>query len=630
MVIRLVVRGGRMTTHAAANFYLKKLSLTGPSKQEAEVQFSLGLNVVVGPSDTGKTFIAQCIDFMLGASKQPKRIPEAEGYDTVRIWVETVDGEVILLERSLSGGDFSLHRNGETITLGEKHSPNNDATISNLLLSLTGLTEKKILKNAQGVTRTLSFRDIAHLVIVNEEDIIVERSPVLSGQYSKRTAEISVFKLLLTGIDDSSIIGQDASQVAKAKQRGKQELLENLIEKNSRELGRLELKDLKTADVSNALVEAEQALSEVTVALLSERKSASTLEEERQAAWRNLKKVESRISVVTELQRRFELLQEQYASDLRRLEAIGEAGVRLAQMTEERCPVCGAIAEHQNQEHRQAYSSPEEVAAACIAETEKIQLLVRELHVTIVTNADELMHLMEQEQQYRLRLQTAQTVLNNELHPKIAGLVNQYHRTDQHREHLAKLAELYHRRAEFNKMLEDAKQPIRRGSTIQPQAVETDQAEDFSKAAEGLLGSWNFPNLERVVFSEVDQDLVISGRKRSSHGKGVRALTHAAFSLAILLYCRQQGRPHPGFVVIDSPLVVYREPDLVDTARRYDVKGAFYRGVASMFSLDQVIILENEDPPEGLTGANIIAFTGTDQGRFGFLPRASSPPPDPD
>lgn len=615
-----------MTTATPASFFLKTLTLAGPLVPDSEIQLSRGLNVVVGPSDTGKTFIAQCIDFMLGAGTLPKSIPEAKGYDTARLRLETTDGEELALDRSLSGGAFRLQRNGETTTLGEKHHADSEDTVSHLLLTLSGLTGRKVRTNARGATRTLSFRDIAHVIVVGEEDVIAERSPILSGHNTSKTAEVSVFRLLLTGADDSSLVERDEPKMAKGIPQGKKELLEDLLEKNSREIGSVGLDDIESEGVTGALEEAEQAVAAATSVLSAERASASTLEEDRKAAWQALRQVESRAAVVTELQRRFDLLQEQYASDLRRLEAIGEAGVRLAQMTEERCPVCGAVAEHHDQEHRKSHATHEEVAAACGAETEKIQLLVRDLSVTIATNADEFERLEEQGQQYRARLQATQTSLRQAMQPRIAELVGQMRAAVERQARLSGLAELYRRRDELSEMLEEAEKPIPRPTKLPSASIGTDEAEEFSKTAEELLRTWNFPNLERVTFSEVDQDLVISGRKRSSHGKGVRALTHAAFTLALLRYCHREGRPHPGLLMIDSPLVVYREPESSEGGDVYDVKDAFYWGVASDFSSDQVIIFENEDPPEDFEGANVIAFTGTNHGRFGFLPRRSTNP----
>src|SRR3546814_5448790 len=55
-------------------------------------------------------------------------------------------------------------------------------------------------------------------------------------------------------------------------------------------------------------------------------------------------------------------------------------------------------------------------------------------------------------------------------------------------------------------------------------------------------------------------DLIIDGKRRRNNGKGVRAITHAAFKVALLTFCRSRGLPHPGFLVLDTPLITYRDP----------------------------------------------------------------------
>ena len=70
-------------------FVLRRLTLIGPGKAPAQVPFTRGLNVIAGPSNTGKSFIAQCLDYALGSGKPPKEdVPEAEGYSSVVLEIE--------------------------------------------------------------------------------------------------------------------------------------------------------------------------------------------------------------------------------------------------------------------------------------------------------------------------------------------------------------------------------------------------------------------------------------------------------------------------------------------------------------------------------------------------------------
>jgi hypothetical protein len=152
------------------------------------------------------------------------------------------------------------------------------------------------------------------------------------------------------------------------------------------------------------------------------------------------------------------------------------------------------------------------------------------------------------------------------------------------------------------------------------------RAETCRKAIEALLKGWHFPDLDRVSFSENDQDVVISGRARKSHGKGVRAITRAAFNLALLRLCVEDERPFPNFVLIDSPLLVYEEPDANESAFPQDIKKHFWESVKTSFAETQVIIIENSHqlPGDGtLSDVNVVLFTGNDQGRRGVIPQAA-------
>src|SRR5688572_27537690 len=62
---------------------LRKLAITDGVLPDATVNFETGFNLIVGASDTGKTFIFDAIDFMLGARDPLRRIPEAAGYESV-------------------------------------------------------------------------------------------------------------------------------------------------------------------------------------------------------------------------------------------------------------------------------------------------------------------------------------------------------------------------------------------------------------------------------------------------------------------------------------------------------------------------------------------------------------------
>jgi len=161
--------------------------------------------------------------------------------------------------------------------------------------------------------------------------------------------------------------------------------------------------------------------------------------------------------------------------------------------------------------------------------------------------------------------------------------------------------------------------------TTETTTTKTSESSDFCEVVEDLLKAWNFPGAGRVTFSEENEDIVIAGQDRKSHGKGIRALAYSGFILSLLKYCRSKNRPHPGLVVLDSPLVAYREPDTAEEVKRLNVKAAFYRTLATWKDHTQVIVFENEDPPKDLIPTIIFThFSKTTAAgiRYGFFPAA--------
>src|SRR5436190_138866 len=85
---------------------LRFIRFLGPAKEPAEFTFTSGLNILWGSSDTGKTFLVEAIDFMLGAGDKLKDIPERVGYDRVLLGITTATGKDYTLQRSINGGSF--------------------------------------------------------------------------------------------------------------------------------------------------------------------------------------------------------------------------------------------------------------------------------------------------------------------------------------------------------------------------------------------------------------------------------------------------------------------------------------------------------------------------------------------
>ena len=606
-------------------FKLIRLSLTGKGLKEATIPFCEGLNVIYGPSDTGKTFIVQCIDFILGKKGGLRVIPEAKGYERISLVISSwSSNKEFELTRSLKGGALMLSSEGHTSRkLSEKHSDRREDSVSRFLLKLTGLDGKRVRTNQLGETDSFSFRDLARLVVVDEEEVIGQRSPYLSGQVVNKTKERSVFRLLLTGVDDSSITAVEDLKISRARKEAKTEVIQKLLDESIRELDDMELL-LDESKVRQATEDVSTELEGLEAEISAEKDAINTLEIQRRSLWEDYKSTQSQLAVLSELRTRFGLLSDQYQSDLARLEAISEAGFRLAQMPEEICPVCGALPEHHRYDHMKE-TPPEELAISCKKEALKIQGLIEDLSETSRSNDSQIIVKTEYAQRIHAELNAANDTIKDELRPRFQAVAARIRELTEKQPTFLRALYLY-------KSIEDFRTLHEMLVMEKPQAPDKDtfpnlatsETEEFCKEVEGVLREWKFPDLDRVTFSEPDDDIIISGQKRASHGKGVRAITHTAFNLGLLRFCRNRSMPHPGLLIVDSPLVVYRQADdpnfdPEDKDFSTDVKEAFYKSLSAAIGI-QVIICENDDPPADLN-ANIIHFTGTNEGRYGFIPR---------
>ena len=149
-------------------------------------------------------------------------------------------------------------------------------------------------------------------------------------------------------------------------------------------------------------------------------------------------------------------------------------------------------------------------------------------------------------------------------------------------------------------------------------------AHEFSIRVSKMLKDWDFPGDCMVHYDKELTDLVIDGKPRGSFGKGLRAITHAAVTIALLEYCLENDLPHPGFVVVDSPLLAYFKPegDDVERLQGAKLKENFYSYLIEHHSVDsQIVIIENQHPPVSIVDAlEMTVFTGNpSEGRSGFL-----------
>lgn len=607
-----------------SNSYLKlrRIAFSGPRKM-AEMTFSDGVNVVCGASDTGKSFLAESIDFMLGGSEL-RDIPERIPFGELQFDLDVASDGKWRFYRASSGGNFKaknlLDEDAEIEVLKKAHGHGKTDNMSGFLLDKIGLLGKRILRSKKnGTTQSLSFRNLARLAIVQEGEIQQTGSPFWGGQYTLKTAELATIKLLLTGVDDSNVVETARVGTDTTKQI---ELIDELLADIRQELAEFGEEE---ADLEEQISRLDGTIEQRRETLYNVQLQLDSLLEQRRELVDVRTAIQDRLDEIADLLMRFDLLLEHYAVDIERLTAIQEGGAMFAHVESVPCPLCGASPEVQ-QHDAACDGDVEAIVQSASAEIQKIVRLKGELQGTV---SDLKTEAVSQEQELLNKNEEYENV-NTQIQETVAPTVN---------EERASFSELIEKRAEVQKGLDLyarlARLEERKTSLEQDEGGEGSSgaivsglpdsvAHDFSLRVSKLLKAWDFPGDCYVHFDKESTDFVIDGKPRGSRGKGLRAITHAAVTIALLEYCLENDLPHPGFVVLDSPLLAYFKPE-GDEDRQLqgtNLKERFYSYLIDHHSTDsQIIIVENQHPPDSFSDSLKMAiFTGNpSDGRQGFL-----------
>ncbi|WP_375415063.1 AAA family ATPase [uncultured Bradyrhizobium sp.] len=612
-----------------ARLQIRHVSFLGPNKPTAVIHFKSGFNVLYGASDTGKSFILDTIDYMLGGKGPLRDFPEREGYDRVLLGMQVSIGEFFTLQRSVAGGGFlkadGLHEEAfpkdGVIELREQHDERKDDNLSRFLLGKIGLLDRRVRRNKHNETNSLSFRNLARLAIVDEEEIIQKRSPLSDGNVVADTPNTATFKLLLTGADDSALVAARSSPQEHSR-AGQIELLGQLIAETQTKIRQLSGPPKQLEDQDAKLEETLRSRMELLAAHENVYKDATS---RRREVRQRLDLANERLTEVSVLLERFDLLSKHYQSDVERLEGIREGGTLFSELSDGVCPLCGADPAHQHRSE-DCEGNADQVVIAAEAELGKIGALQQDLAQTVRQLTTESRGLQNRIPKLEADVFAVNTQIQDDLAPKLRAARTSYAELADKRAEVREalglfenIQDLEDRRTKLE--LEEAEES---GGNAPDAGLPTGSLDKFATVVQEILKTWHFPNADRVHFEQKIRDLVIGGKNRTSFGKGLRAITQSAFTIGLLQYCMEQQTPHPGFALLDSPLLSYKEPDGEDDDMRHtDLKAQFYNYLKNIGIDRQVIIVENTDPPDDVRALpNAQKFTGnpSEAGRAGLFP----------
>ncbi|WP_340672205.1 hypothetical protein [Bradyrhizobium ottawaense] len=574
------------------------------------VAFGDGANILAGASDTGKSYLVHCLDYIFGADELSKRIPEAESYSQLLVEFTNSAGKHLTLERSLAGGDLAAHherltsiKDGASEKIVPSRSGRSQARdVTAVLFEFAGIGEAVLRKNDRGETQRLTIRTLLPLFLVDEISVIHERSPILGDSGFDVTARRRAFAYLLSGKDDSGIIAAEKKEIVNARRGAQLGLIEDLLTPIEQRLQK------KIADGTEDSVEKlDEAIAELIRTQSDHTEERSSLEAHRLEAIAKRQRAESQILAIDQLLTQYELLNERYSSDLKRLDFIAEGSHFFNGLQEVRCPLCD---QPMSPDHTHKVTvATKDIYEASKAEASKI--LGRQTDLAAATES------LRNRRKLREEEQTDSSAATREIDSRIANVL-----IPTMREGAQRLEKLISRRIELEAIRNDqdqvsslrlAKQAIERASANSKgpakkwEPLPSKLLLTFCKEVEAVLKEWNWKGEGRVDFDESTYDIVIDGQSRRSHGKGFRAILHSAFVLGLLRYCGKNGRPHLGMVLLDSPLTSYKKGNIGDGNQDGPIdpgmESGFWRSLTSFNTNLQLIVLENKEPPKDVAAA---------------------------
>lgn len=613
---------------------IRKILLRGAGLEDAVVQFYSGANVLAGESDTGKSFLLECINFILGADKL-KHVDEAAPYTHLAVEFVNSECETITLVRPTDGGNLMAYRvpikdisgDGEPIAATRK-GLSKGPDVTSVLLPFAGIKEARLRKNASGETQRFTIRTIEPLFLIDEVSVIDEQSPVTGKPAFGDTARKRALSYVLTGIDDESVAAGEKNEIVKARLKAKLELVDEMLQPLNERFALPGELNVSTDDT-----ELDTLIGGLTSELENLATSRDALQEKSQEATRNVLKADSQLLGIRELLSRYRLLDERYTSDLDRLDFISESSFYFDALQEVPCPVCDQIMAPGHSHSSDSAARP--IRQSAVAEAAKIHAHRTDLAAAI-HDLEVRRGLVEGEKStIDTELQSLNTELSRTLAPRLEfttqrleQLVSRHTEREATRVERERWQSLVKLQNDINSALAQSGAPKQTWAGIPPKELK-----EFCAEIQAVLVEWAWKATPSVEFDEKAFDILVDGKPRQSSGKGVRAVLYAAFVIGLLRYTAKNNRPHPGFIVIDSPLTSYKkkknqtvkgENGQVDVG----IESAFWESLAKTSKDIQVIVIENKEPPTEIAAeVHYQWFAGEDakpDERAGFIPTKSA------
>ena len=594
-------------------FYIKKVMATGLNKRDSFVDLISGLNIIHGLSDSGKTIVAEIINYAFGSEKLPFS-PDVTGYTDIQVILQSNKGETKLC-RSLVKNKNQILVSSDEIGIKDGWYPinyrNSEVSINDIILYLLGFNSiPEVAKNKYSDKIRLTWRTLLQTLYLDKDAIVASGSIAKPENTSAQTPLLSTLLYFIYGKDFSNQDPKEAAESRKEKIRFVEEFTNTRI---------VEIKK-RSEILSKRLIEfdgkdLETQIKEVSSALEGTEKDIKQIITKRNEITSSIIACNEKISEGSVLQSRYSMLREQYQADIQRLNLIVEGERSLFEGQEpSKCPFCDS-------QVTPKVKMP--ILEASKAELSRTLQLLNELVTTEQKMSLDLQYQADNKNKLETEKKELDLTLKKKLEPRVAQLEKTIKEYGEYLQLKGELDAMGKVEEELKKAIKDI--PIKTGDAPVYHPKEFFTEEFFNQMASNIssiLRECHYTDFQDAVFDEPSFDLKLDNcDKFNIHGQGFCAFFNSVVGLSFQKLFKEIAKYKPGLLIIDNPLLGLS----VDSQNEENVKNGFYQYLINHQNYGQTIILQNSEKYELPKldykghGVNVIFFSKSDEGRYGFL-----------
>ena len=514
---------------------LEKLVSASKIKSDVTIIFDMNRTLILGPSDTGKSYIRDCLWYLLGGNDIRRDIPESESYDTLFLQIN-FNNKIYTIKRSLKKKSLTELYQANISNIDEKNKINQD--IGSFLVECSGAKDKIILRS-KSKNGPINGSDLRHWFLLSQPGMISEHPTY--GTSTERTQRKASFYTFLTGLDDSDMV---LDQSAKEKTKIKTSL--DLINKRLITLKENLPDDFNQEEVNNSLIKLDRTLDELSNARNAKTQELKNIRIDLSKVITLLNENQSKLIYAEAMLSRLKLLNQKYENDLDRLNTIDSSLAIFNNLEPQACVLCGSISNKYNEQLSELDIIKQRNAIA--VESKKIKLLkqglldsikieeeIVEYHTMQVKELDErLIFIRKQEEDV---LSSKDDEISFDI-KELALKRTEYSLLLNTNSEIQKLVKEHDN---FNSLIKAKSSPITRELGV--------EFENINILIRSILHSWGFEYIESIQLDIMECDIRIDGRARLSYGAGLRSIFLAALAIGFLSYSIDNSHPNLGCLI---------------------------------------------------------------------------------